>query len=204
MGAIESAVQASVLKAFDLNNLHPELDFPQRLSSSLSELREQLRRSPVDWWIHIEVRGLAREGLPRTVGKIEFYLLDKTKSTEFQQDFARVIESSRNPDSEKQGHREFVSNVLNQKMLDKTYACIPVRAGDSDAAQALALRELRQTLDIVNLFGGIVSGSESRVYLPWEANPHQSFSIVIKTERHGEASLIQRWQGPVIPFSFAK
>jgi len=174
--AVESAVHESMLKAFFPDKEHAEVQFTERLTATFLELRDTLRRPLTSWWIQLPVSGLVKEELPRKVGSIEFYL--RTYSTsQFPQ-----------PDGPTQGS------------VTTAYACVPVKAADSDAAVELAIRELRQTIDLLNYFGGVVGNRDARVYLPWEASAFNLSAGISKTEGHHPSAMSHEWRGPWIPF----
>jgi hypothetical protein len=174
--AVESEVHEAVLKAFLPNKEDVKLPFTHRLTDALVELRGRLRRAPTPWWIHLEVSGLVKEELPRKVGSVEFYV--------------RSHAASELPQP----------GGLTQGIVTTTYASVPVKAADSDAAKELAIRELRQTIDLLNYFGGLLGNREARVYLPWEARAYSLNAGISQTEGHHFTLRHHEWHGPYIPF----
>jgi hypothetical protein len=175
--AVESVVHESILKAFSPNTQNPELPFAEKLTAAFLELREKLRRAPTPWWIHLPVAGLVTEELPRKVGSIEFYIRSYAASGLPQ------------PEGPTQG------------VVTTACACVPVKAADSDAAVELAIRELRQTIDLLNYFGGVVGNRGARVCLPWEARAFNLPAGISVTEGYHPSSMRHQWRGPWIPFS---
>lgn len=86
-------------------------------------------------------------------------------------------------------------------MVTLPYARVPVNAKDSAAGIEIAIRELRQTFDLLNYFGGVVGNREARAYLPWEATPFNLNAGVSDTEGYHTPLMHHEWRGPWIPFS---
>ncbi len=171
--AVESAVHEAILKTLSPNAQNVELAFAEKLTAAFVEMREKLQRAPTLLWIHLEVAGLVTEELPRTVGSIEFY--------------ARTDAASHPPPP-------------GSSRVPAAYARVPVKAVDPNAAIEAGIRELRQTLDVLNYFGGVVGNSGARVYLPWEAKAFP-LKVGISDAQGTDPSLMHReWRGPWIPF----
>lgn len=78
--------------------------------------------------------------------------------------------------------REHLRKLLSEEEI-RTTARVSVRANTSDAAGALALRELRRTLNVLNFYADLVHVRETLVYLPGEADETSQFIISC---RHAE------------------
>jgi hypothetical protein len=175
--AVEFAAHEAMLKSFFPKQDQPEVPFIERLSAAFVELRDVLRRASNVLWIHLQVAGLIPTELPRKVGSVEFY--------------AKTYPASQFPQP----------NGPLQGMVTVPYARIPAKAKDSDAAIEMAIRELRQTFDLLNYFGGVVGNREARAYLPWEATAFNLNAGVSNTDGFHTSLTHHEWRGPWIPFS---
>jgi hypothetical protein len=200
---VESVVQETLLTALDVQNKSEIKDFSERLEIALSALRPKLQRSPCSWQAHLEVAGLAPEGLPSTFGNFDFYLADSSNTAHISNWYESMVDSTKHSLIEKEQYREFFSNLMLGQMVGRTYARIKVLAVDKNAAEAVARRQLRQSLDIINFFGAIAGQSSTRLCLPGEAHPCISLSVVLPDDLVGAAHIPQARFGPLAPFSFA-
>jgi hypothetical protein len=174
--AVEFAVHEAVLKAFFGKQDHPD-SFIERLSAAFLELRATLRRAPKKYWIQLQVAGLITTELPKRVGSIEFYA-NTFSASQFPQ-----------PGGPKEG------------TVTLPFARIPVSAKDPDAAIEVAIRELRQTFDLLNYFGGVFGNRAARAYLPWESKPFNLGAGISDTEKYQAPLMHHEWHGPWVEFS---
>ncbi len=173
--AVELAVHEAILKAFSALQ-ETSLAFDGRLTSALVELRRILLQAPKQFWIHLPVAGLVLSELPKKVGSIEFY-----KGASLISQVPLVAQT--------------------QAIAATPYARILVKASDSHAAVEMAVRELRQTCDLLNYFGGVVGNREARICLPWDAKAFLAAVGISETEENRLSSFSHQWRGPFIPFS---
>ena len=201
--AVESATQLAILTALDSAKKQPTVEFPQRLETSLSELRKTLSEEPTYWSVHLEVAGLEQNGLPRTVGNTEFYVMNQDRLSSFQGHIATIVDTMRNTAAEKESAKKILSDEMFQGLLGKICAHVRVSANDKNAADALALKKLRQTIDVINFFASIVGTSGAQVYLPWEAKPHIAHLLTL-ADNLKHINWGSSWRGPAFPFSFSQ
>jgi len=202
-GVVESATQLAILKALDGVKKQPTVEFPQRLETALGELRKTLCEPPITWSVHLEVAGLERHGLPRTVGNTEFYVMDQNRLSGFEVHVATIVDRMRYTAAEKGPAKKMLLDQMSHGLLGKTCAHVRISATDANAANALALKRLRQTLDVTNFFASILGIPGARVYLPWEASPHQAQSLTFADNRE-RLNWGSSLQGPSFPFSFSQ
>ncbi|MGB6199094.1 MAG: hypothetical protein WBF35_06040, partial [Candidatus Acidiferrales bacterium] len=137
------------------------------------------------------------------VGGTEFYIVDRVRLSQFLDHTGNIVHAMRNTDEEKEAAKKELSDQMSQGLLGKTYAHVRVSATDVNAATALALKRLRQTLDVVNFFTTILGHSGARVYLPWEAKPYLARSFTIANNLQ-EGNWGSSREGPSVPFSFSQ
>lgn len=194
--AVESAIQSAILKSLDIPKQCAD-PFEKRLAQSLAELKTTLLENPKQWIVHIEVRGLAPDGLPHTFGQVEFQVSDGTLVS-----LRPSTESDSPPDKIGEGASKFADLFSPGK--GTIYGTVFAAATDADAAKALAEKKLRLTLDALNFFGDFFNVLPSRVTLPDDAKTSGAKTFIFPrgtpTARGGRVSL-----GPTmfLPFAFA-
>jgi hypothetical protein len=167
------------------------------------ELRKTLCEQPLIWSIHLEVAGLEPHGLPRSVGDTEFYVMEQDRLSRVQSHMAAIVDSTRNTAAEKESAKKSLFDQMSSGLLGKTCAHVRVSATDVNAANALALKRLRQTLDVTNFFASILGQSRAQVYLPWEAKPHHLTHSLTLADNLEQSNWGSSFQGPS-PFSFSQ
>jgi hypothetical protein len=202
-GAAESATQLAILKALDPLKKQATLGFSQRLETAIAELRKTLREQPAGWIVQMEVAGLLPDGLPRTIGDTEFYVMDHNRLSILQAHVAKSIDSTCSPVAVKDEAKRTVVEHTSQVWLGKICADVRVFASEPEAANVLAVQRLRLTMDVVNFFAGILVSTDARLYLPWEANPHIANSLTFTNDRE-QGNLGRCWRGPWIPLSLGQ
>lgn len=141
--AIEKALQTAILAVLDRRRLRRGTKFGRRLNDARQELEQSLAGPLQRFQAYKRVVGLSPEGLPLTVGQVEFVVFDEAQADKFRQ-------------HDKPGAE--IANSEGWRSLDgQTTAIIEVIAIEPRAARALASRELRRTLDIINFFTALWS-----------------------------------------------
>jgi hypothetical protein len=157
-----------------MNNSDPEPDFSTRLEREIEELKRTLKQKPEAFVVRLEVQGLDLKGL-RRFGLVTFYLADDNT--------VPTPETKKEETSDPQRLKRLESNRILREQLratinGKTFAEIEVEAFDRDAAASLAEKTLRGTIDALNYFGEFFSDTEARVFLPGEAAPCRSITVI--------------------------
>lgn len=199
-GAIESAIQTTILKALDVRKKSTE-SFEKRLATSLDELKATVLTKPEPWLVHMEVRGLAPEQLPHRFGEIEFYVSGSPReedqpTSESANPSETMKESTAPPPNNRFGNLF----ALNK---DAIYAIVPIKATDTEAAKVLAERKLRVTLDALNFFGDFFEVLETKVTLPGDATVAEVKTIVWPIARPEDKHTSVGFTKQFLRFSFA-
>jgi Apea-like HEPN len=199
-GAIESAVQSAILAALDIRKSSPE-PFEKRLATCLAELQIALLSKPERWMVHIEVHGLAKEGLPRSFGAIEFYVSDGSLEGSEKTNESKTPAPETNEKASTTLREDRGLSTISRPTKGSVYAKVPVEATDTEAAKSLAERKLRLTLDALNFFGDFFGVTESRVILPGDATVSQVKTFIYSQATH-EQHVSLGFRSLSFPFSF--
>jgi hypothetical protein len=199
-GAIESAIQTTILKALDVRKEDTE-SFEKRLATCLDELKATVLTKPEPWLVHMEVRGLAPELLPYRFGEIEFYVSgtprEEDQPTSESKNPSETVEESTVPPSNNKFGNLFAPNK------GAIYGTVPVEATDTEAAKVLAERKLRVTLDALNFFGDFFEVLETKVTLPGDATVSEVKTFVWSVTRPQEKHTSVGHTKQFLRFSFA-
>lgn len=145
--AIDNVLETAVFESVNIPE-NGEEDSSTLVNKALDKLKEFLARPPEEYELWIEISGLDADSLPDCFGEIRFVVFDadqrdyiKTKNAENQQGKTADTEyffpkfSSDNP----------------------VTAVVKVKARDRKAAEELAERKLRTTLECLNFFQNLTS-----------------------------------------------
>jgi hypothetical protein len=122
-------------------------DFNTRLDEQIRILKTALQSEPSRWEFYIPVIWLAPSELPFRMGRVDFYQTDDSGTQEY---WRRVSEL--NPAYAGMRAEEALSIDFAAEFGNKTVARVQVCAVDATAAQSLAVKAVRQTLDCLNFF----------------------------------------------------
>jgi len=170
------------------------LDNETRLSEVARKLKDALRAKPSEWEIHVPVLGLERGYLPKQFGKVSFYVVDETTVKE---KIAAAIETNAWPFATKEEAKNRFWDAGVKELNGWIMGVVATMAVDSEAANALAIREVRQTLDVINFFASWRHPFNSKAALPWESNLSQPAYLRLK--KGGDLSYGVKWElkGPI-------
>jgi hypothetical protein len=79
----ESILKKTILTVLDFNHKQSEKSFADRLSTSIKDLRNKLKGKPIAYDVFYQVQGLSEEGLPFTVGNVQFCKFDEPQLLRF-------------------------------------------------------------------------------------------------------------------------
>lgn len=199
VGTVEVAIQSAILKALNITKQDSEPDFSARLTREIGVLKETLRRKPESHMVRLEVQGLDPNDLPRQMGDVKFYVADETSVPE-----AVTSEKDATNEADKkrrEGARVLRNNIINS-MRGRTYVAMEIQASDLKAAEFLAERQLRRTVDVLNYFGDFFSHGRARVFLPGDAAPCKHIAVVGKKGEPEKNKFMMSRKGPLVRFSF--
>jgi hypothetical protein len=150
--AVEEYVEQAVIKSVDPAQRYQYISFSNRISKSVTTLAAQLRADPTEFEVDLQVDGLSNEGLPLKFGKFEFRAADEIMHRKVMRSAKHVMRLS--PDTPKT-KTNFITHFNDQYLNlwdKKSVAVIKISAVTSEAARSQAMRELRDTLDVINFF----------------------------------------------------
>jgi len=160
--AVERVFQKAIFETLDIRNKRvPDLN--TRVEQTLKELRDFLTSSPQTTRVYHRVRGLSSEGLPSRIGNIKFVLFDEQELNRFYDAAARHEVC----DEQMELRRRLVEELGQEKDFSGcVVAAIEVPAIEAGAAELLALRELRLTIDLINFYTDLIPYNHAYLRLP--------------------------------------
>jgi len=161
--AVESFIQAAILKGVDPARAATETDFSKRLESALVTLEEELQAKPSTWEVHFPVKGLLTDKLPTTFGKCEFYFGDDAFLNRLLERVDHVLSNCGHESAQeaKQGIRDRIQQLVR----GTTWVFTLTDAVDGKAAWLIAQKTVRQTVDILNFYAHLGGGPPPRFCL---------------------------------------
>ncbi len=146
------------------------------------------------------VRGLASEGLPLTVGNVEFLVFDDAHIARFR---ALPDRQGRSPEQTELALAS-IEAMVEQPHADKTVARVHVPASDAKAAISLGKSELRKTVDVINFYSDLIPYSSGHVYLPGDVERTVESIPVTDGKDKPSYYLAMRMVGPLGQLSFKR
>ncbi len=197
--AIELQFQRAILEVIDLPNRRSP-DPAQRVDAALRAIRELLEGPPQGYTVVLPVEGLAAEGLPRTVGQVEFVAFDDAQLDRFR----AAVTDYDIPAEDKRDQIKLIEE-WGSEVRQRTVASVRVEALDWTAARLQAIREARLTLDVINFFSDLVPYNQAHLRFPGDVTTARMLTGQLR-EGPDWASyqLDRRRVGPVGELSFVK
>lgn len=164
--AVEGLFQDAIFDAVDIRKKR-EREMDARLNRALQELRLRLTAVPQRFLVYCPVNGLARQGLPSRVGNIEFVVFGKE-----QLDQIRDAVATHSVDQEQQDSRREMLATLGQEstLVGHVAGAAEVTALEGKAAESIAIKELRLTIDVVNFYSDLIPYNHAHLSLPGDAD----------------------------------
>lgn len=169
-----------------------------QLKSEARTLKQALFEKPKNWEVQLMVEGLSPNGLPVTVGRVEFRHLNQTSLAELKHRVTGLVRdlNVRNSDATAV-HLEGNLDVLR----DKAVGVLTVNAVDDEGAVLAAKRELQSTLDALNFFA-VHENLGGWVFLPGDTMPQREFILAICED--GRLTPSFRRVGPGVPIAIGQ
>ena len=166
--------------------------FESRLAGALDQLGRSLHKPPKDYVCYTPVRGLAVEGLPLRVGEVTLIRMNPHR---LRRQLSPILAASKGT---REQNRALLSSAESD-LVGLPMALASVTAHDVDAAQSMALKETRLTIDLLNFFSDQIPNSPAWLYLPGEAGAEGATSLIVC---EGESASIRgEWKGPLTDMS---
>jgi hypothetical protein len=195
----ESLIQTAMVHSLDLdtNRPRPHLPFQKRLTDSLAELKKALSQTSVKWTVYHEVRGLMPDGLPCSIGSIEFLLIDNAQAAALTASTDSFVEGTLSTPEQKRDMREVTRDLIEVRMKGKTYAKLTVEALESNAASSLATKKLRSVIDVINFFADVLGSAGTCLFLPGDTEPTRQISLMFQESAQSASQILTK--GPLAP-----
>jgi hypothetical protein len=143
---------------------------------------------------------MAQDGLPFKFGKVTFSLFDGDLAKEVYEIPIKqpILEE------EKQKRVELIKEMISSELIGKTVGVLLENAVDPDAAQSLALKRLRITVDILNFYSDLIPYSSGYFYLPGDIDSRLiCVPIIYGPDTCPGFSINNHIVGPLGPISFS-
>jgi hypothetical protein len=173
---VERAVQSAIFHTLDINDQRSDVPSKKRLNEAMTSLRKQLTQPPRIWTVTHRVHGLDSEGLPFTVGRVQFCIFDEALRERFYDRIDDVLETA--PNVGTRTSREKYRDELEHDLADQVVALVNVEAIEGSGARSRSVEELRFTLDGINFFADQLMNPGLRpfLYLGTEFSPQTEVS----------------------------
>jgi len=195
---LETHLQDVLFSALDLKaDSKDDAEFEKRLVVAMAQFRGRLKQPPTDYTCYIPVFGLDVEGLPSNMGGVR--LVRMTAPRMRQLAFPGDVEL---PDESAGNRQRLLGTLKEDLLLGRPMAMVKVRARDADAAQYLANRKTRETVDVLNFFADLIPNSPGWLYLAGEAAKEAITSTLVRPD--GFLALHSSLEGPFAPMSMKR
>ena len=201
---IERILQEITLETLDTNDKFPGTTFPDRLKQNLLGLKDRLTKKPLSWDVYFAVEGFDLTESCFVFGKVKFLAGEKATLRDIRHRIYRIILQGSNSPQDKRFFCKDARQDVDEHYKGKTIAHIKVNAVDQEAAQGVAQRELKLTLDVLNLQTTFVHpyGTRVRVYLPGQAVFRQQ-ALHLLFDNSGNIGMQHELTGPMDNFRVA-
>ena len=170
--AIESSIQLGILKALDINEKFSSVDFEERLTNAMGEVKKSVSKTPTKWEIVLEISGLCPDGVPLRVGKVDFIVVDEERISDWKGIYKDQFSLESGGKHKKvEAYCSSFDRTIQNKLQGRVCACLEVDAVDSEGARDWAINHLRLTLDAINLFSNVFNSPGTCIGLPGERYP---------------------------------
>ena len=148
--AIGWALKTAIFECVDIPESGDE-KLPARVEKALEKLRKFLEASPEEYECWVEVSGLDPSSLPEAFGAVRFVVFDEEQ--------IHRIETKNAGDQKVKPVT--IGRGLTKSLSGKTTAVVEVKAHDRNAAEKLAKRKVRTTLECINFFSDLRPASQA-------------------------------------------
>jgi Apea-like HEPN len=169
-----------------------------QLKSEARTLKQALFEKPKNWEVQLTVEGLSPNGLPITVGSVEFRHLNETSLSDLRYRVTGLVKDLNVQNSDAAvAHLAGNLDVLREKVV----GVLTVNAVDDEGAILAAKRELQSTLDALNFFA-VHENLGGWAFLPGDTMPQREFVLAICED--GRLTPSFRRVGPGVPIAIGQ
>jgi hypothetical protein len=192
---IERALQAAILTALDPREQQVGTTLNDRIEAALRNLRNDLSRSATRHSCYTPVGGLDDRELPRSFGSTRFVIFNESQLRKLRFDLRKHTK-------QKKSKTTIINDIRNSELWNHVCALVEVAAKDPKAAEALAQRDARITIDVLNFFADVMPYEHGWVYLRGEAITLNVTSVIRGSDK--SFWIPGRVEGPLGPFSIRR
>lgn len=193
---VVEAFQATILESLAITGTSHNKNLDQRIDQAISNLQSTLHKGPIEFIVYYPIFGLSDLGLPFNIGNVEFFILQEDTLDEINESYL-----TRNPSANKQ---EIINSFNIANLVGRTFAKLHVLSNDKDAAERIAINEIRYITDIINFFVDLVPYStNSFLYLPGDSNRELVFHALRRKDQVA-STMGERIVGPISTVSYPR
>ncbi len=195
--AIERLYQRAILVSLDIAEHRTDQPFEARLDQAIQDLRTALRIKPYSFQVYYPVDGLTSDGLPFSFGNVTFCIFSTEEVMALIQNSDRQQAKNRKQNNSHSAVSEMIQGGVSGKPVGVT----AVMATEREAAKALAFKELRLTLDVMNFFSDLIPYSNGYFFLPGDRSRTVVTTLVTSSDVQQSYSVGRQVIGPLAPLS---
>jgi hypothetical protein len=204
-GHVSRSASTSILRdslsALLSEEFESDAAFECALKKEWKVLCTSLTEPPSKWEHYFRVVGFDYAELPFTFGNVTFRLATTEFVSLLQNRLAEAIARTANTGEEKRSFTELIGEDVSKHFENNVLAVLSTLAIDSDAANSLAVQEVRKTLDVLNFFGDWRYPPSSVLALPWDGHGANEQFLSFKVGAAGCVVFHDGWKGGWIPVS---
>jgi hypothetical protein len=168
-------LQEALFSSLDLRSKTQE-PFDARLLKALNRLAQLLKAPSEKWRCWVPVEGLTLDSRRARFADVTFVRFGPSQIQQI------ALRRPRTPQASGKSWRNIVGLVRKSKLWNGVCAVVEVQARDTTAADALALRQVRRIVDVVNLFTDLVPYNHGWIYLPGDTAKSQMVVAIQKDD----------------------
>ena len=184
---IDSALQDAMFAVLSVQTLG-DGDNNTRVSKAVRTLRELPDRTSEPFECLLEVRGLDKNSLPSSFGRIRFVIFNKYQRRKLYKKF--------------KPEQHALCDSTADRLMDSCLGVVTCSARDVKAATILARREVQATVECLNFFSDFVPYNHSWLFLPGELETTVIRKIAVG--EHGTFTLESSRVGPMGGYAIGK
>lgn len=151
--AIDKKLKDTILVSLDINGLHGDVAFEDRIKQGIDELRKYIANSSLTTWkVYVRLSGIEPTFDPSNFGGTEFVVFNDFQFARFKEE----ISQSNLGEEQKRDRIRLIEEFSDEKLAEKPVAIVEVQAIDIEAARNRAIKRLRATVDVINFYSDIL------------------------------------------------
>lgn len=156
--SVRKLVQAAILKTLDLKERHQSIPVGVRADRAINEVQAALSSPHLKWMSCIPILGITPPNRPWTLNNIALIDITRKDGRALLKAADHITDRTTHTDDEKSSFKAETRRRLIDDHPGQAFALVTTLALDAEAAWASAKRQLRFTLDCLNLAVDVLHG----------------------------------------------